>query len=100
MRSSRRFEPRRCRQCEKVRDGICFPTSWNKECIVCVQGPDKFCVRCGQVKSKAEFTKSADRWKDGLFPYCKSCLREARREPRAISRISTAESLRGSLGIG
>jgi len=100
MRSSRRFKPRRCRQCGNVRDGICFPTSWNKECRECTDGPNKFCVRCGQVKPKKEFTRSRERWKDGLFPYCRACLREARREPRGISRVSAAESLRGSLGIG
>jgi len=100
MRSSRRYEPRRCRQCFEIRDGICFPSSWNKECIICLQGPEKFCVRCRQVKAKTEFTKSGDRWKDGLFPYCKSCLRIARR-PAATrdSTVPDSVSLQRSFGL-
>ena len=97
MKSSRRYEPRRCRQCGEVRDGICFPTSWNRECIVCIQGPEKYCVRCARVKPKSQFTKSGDRWKDGLFPYCRSCLRDARR--RGGTLLLARDSLGRKYGL-
>ena len=38
----------------------------------------KLCKRCGQVKQRSEFYKSACA-KDGLFPHCKECERERKR---------------------
>ena len=100
MRENKRLKPRWCRQCEQIRNGIAFSSSWDKECRNCIDGPEKFCARCREVKPKAKFTRSADRWKDGLFPYCKSCLKATRRSAASpASAVSASESLQRSLGL-
>jgi hypothetical protein len=39
----------------------------------------KTCTRCGEEKPRSEFYKN-DRYKDGLFSYCKLCQRAAQRK--------------------
>jgi len=40
----------------------------------------KECVRCKDPKDESEFSRSRSR-KDGLHPYCKSCVKEYRDDP-------------------
>lgn len=67
-----------CRQCGRHLPRNWFRTSWNKECLECIHGPDKYCAKCGEVKAKSEFNSSADRWTDGLFPWCRQCYKRHR----------------------
>lgn len=58
---------------------------------------EKVCSKCGESKPVSEFNKEAKR-SDGLYPYCKPCLREHRRvryekRPRDYSIKSKACSL-------
>jgi hypothetical protein len=95
----RRLTPRPCRQCKRQRPGLDFPSAWAKECQECRQGPEKFCARCQQVKPRTDFTRSFDRY-DQLFPWCRDCLRQARKASTPKPKTHSAEkSLKISLGL-
>ena len=91
--------PKICRQCEHLLPMEAFQSRAFKVCIECAEGKKKYCPRCFQAKPKTEFTRSADRKKDGLFGFCRECHGQGRKGKKR-KRISAEQSLKLSLGLG
>lgn len=62
-------------------------------CKARLESPDKFCAKCAQTKSKAEFAAMAGR-ADGLRPYCRPCKAQESREYRERNPEKSLEASR------